>query len=239
MDISHLTLSFQDLAAGDGIAPSLTITSGSTYTRGSAVVSSSVNDLVAELTRRRTSIGAVSADAPVPSGFAASAGTSFSGGQAGSLRSAALAGEIDGTSRATGSFDYDFVLSPQTSVTFTGVLSVYAMSVGMPVGTNGQFGSGQANIQFTTAMGAVDYNAGASASPVGPGFSLVERTDSKAFTYTFTNSTNLPFAGHVHGGTDAYVQNAAAPVPELPSLAMILTGLGVIGFLGSLRRRVT
>lgn len=232
---SGMSFSFVDLLPSDGVAPSVTITGATTYGRGSVRVSGPGDELDSTVIRRGSTLAPLSAEAPVPSDFAVSALVAFEGGQTGALSGEAYAADISGSSRATGQVFYDFILSPNTSMTVRATLTGTAFSAGVPVSSNGQFGYFGASMSFSSQGGGLDrvFSIFGTASPAPPDYSFVQVGDSKAVEYTFTNATAFPLIGRIDTSVDSWAQNAAvAVVPEPTSQALLLAGLVVVGLAG-------
>ncbi|MEY8878010.1 MAG: FxDxF family PEP-CTERM protein [Leptothrix sp. (in: b-proteobacteria)] len=152
-----------------------------------------------------------------------------------SLAAAILLGIASVSSFAAGtttSFDTDFDSLTGSKFTFSGAGTINAVF---------NFGGGLNISSISLSNATIDPSAWTYQAAHGTGSWTLASTSIGAGSHTFSFVTNgasiSPSAGYAYGNYTVTPGQIAAPVPEPETYAMMLAGLGALGFLG--RRRKT
>ena len=260
--LDPLAVELIDLNPGDGVAPWMQLAGGS---YGSYASASASDPTVGTSTETRWSLlpwGPAAASAWVGlSQAAASVGGDVAGGSgamtAGGSTLGSLwpgnAGSFNATAEAPYSFS-SFTLSPYTLLVVSGTANLLAQTtIGLdPVTWTSEYANAsvQLSVQGPAAGGGgtqgSNDNRYVSASwttewdpytgePVYSGMS--QSFSDQLLAVSFTNFTAGPMSGNLQVAVSASGNSALAPVPEVETWALMLAGLGAIGWVAQRRRR--
>jgi PEP-CTERM motif len=222
-----------DLDATDGIAPTITFF-GTSNTSGARVFTGNSSDgYSSTATRNSTSTRAISVS--IGDGNA-SADASYSGDNFGSLFSAGQVSNL-GNFGASQSFSSSFTLAPNTLLLVLGRMS------GKVVGGMyyDQYASSSASISLS---GNLTSSGGYQSSQFYTGANTLFSGSSQynsEFGLSFINGTTSEITGSYSVATSVEGVNnvvPAVPVPEPETYAMMLAGLGLLGFVARRKKAV-
>ncbi|MFC3377756.1 PEP-CTERM sorting domain-containing protein [Rugamonas sp. CCM 8940] len=252
--ISNFHYTLIDLDTSDNIAPSIHFNfpdssdpQGSSVGANATVHPNGEKEIDQWAGERNVKVVDVSRSASVM-GMVNSSGTVVAGGGESGLQGATLAvqgtAEIPTDSAFRGSADYssqgrifgaaDFTLSPHTKLVFSFDLAVSASVFANKNQTARNETTFNANLLYFDALGKIHYSA-----IIGRRFNLDAQWNSaesvnEAFALSMSNTTADDLAGRV--GMASWMSGEVSAVPEPETYAMLLAGLGLLGFMAKRRR---
>lgn len=228
--ISSLSILVEDLNTVDSAAASVTFSNSYVVGRVLSNGGSAPDEFKTSVYQTKGNLSPLHTEAPVPTGFAASAIAQFQGSPTGTLSASSYSNVERGVSEALMDVSTEFHIAPYSRLSVGGTLYTYAASVGLPEGGLGQFGQVMA-LALINAPGYSDVvSALASATPLQPNGSFYEAIDSRSFLWSISNYSDAWLTGALFLEVNANVQNSAVAVPEPTSTALLLVGLGVLGW---------
>jgi|GEM_PF-5884262 len=162
-----------------------------------------------------------------------------------------VSGDVTGAADVTNEFgtaaymDYglhyalgNFVLGPQTQVTFNALSSV-SLNADFAAGGYADAGTSlyvtYGDQSFSDGVSACSEPANPETNPAGCDLVGHELSSSRLLTVSLSNPTNAPIIGRFYAGASAHGVAMASAVPEPASYGLFVSGLTVLGL--ALRRR--
>jgi len=162
-----------------------------------------------------------------------------------------VSGDVTGTADATNEFgaaaymDYglhyalgNFVLGPQTQVTFSALSSV-ALSADFAAGGYADAGAylyvAYGDQSFSDVVSACSEPGNLETNPTACGIVGHELSSTRLLSISLSNPTNSPIVGRFYAGASAHGVAMASAVPEPASYSLFASGLALVGL--ALRRR--
>ena len=234
-----------DLDANDGISAQMQIVNVVLRTSTTAVNSPNANYFSVQFDQNRTTLAELTNVALIPPGFPITASAQVLASSPGSVRAEAYS-NLDGRASSNISLIYDFVLSPNTMVTFSGTLAAKAESAGMQAGSNHQSAAADPGIlifnDIVTQAQVGNFRlpaGGPQAIPSPPSFEAIRNSNSLNYSYSVSNLTTTAVTGKYYSFLNVGVSNSSliSPIPEPSTWMSLLSGLCLLPLLARQRRR--